>query len=81
MRIKKWLRDGNEGFGGPGQEVFHTETLLEAAGRLLDKSYSHDIVGEILFEGEDGKIYVGTVEFCIAEANPDYVKQIMEEED
>ena len=77
MKIKRWIQDGNEGFST--QDVFHTETLLEAAGRLLDKAYSHEIVGPIMFEGEDGKMYVGTVEFCIAEANPDYVKETLEE--
>ena len=48
------------------------------AGRRLDKNYAHDIMGEILFEAEDGKTYVGCVEFVIEEANPDYVKSVME---
>jgi hypothetical protein len=33
-----------------------------------------------LFLGEDDKYYVGTVEFCISEANPDYVKDVLEQD-
>jgi hypothetical protein len=77
MRIKRWLRAGEV---LEDDEIFHTETLLEIAGRRLDKAYAHEIMGEILFEGEDGKTYVGCVEFCINEANPEYVKTVMEEE-
>lgn len=47
--------------------------MLEQAGRLLDRSCSHEICGEVLFQAEDGKWYVGTVEFLIGRANPSYV--------
>ena len=77
MKIKRWIRDGNDGLE---EEVGTTEELLERAGRALDSAYSHEIMGEVLFEGEDGKTYVGTVEFCIGEANPAYVQMIEEEE-
>lgn len=73
MNIKRWIRNGNSGLAYCNTE----EALLESAGNLLDKAYSHDIVGEVLFEGEDGKMYVGTVEFVIAEANPEYVKDVL----
>jgi hypothetical protein len=79
VEIKRWIRDGINGDLSSTCET--TEALLETAGRLLDRAYSHEIVGEVLFEGEDGKIYVGTVEFCIGEANPDYVKEVVSEED
>lgn len=36
--------------------------------------------GEVVFEGEGGKVYVGTVEFMIGEANPDYVAAVLNEE-
>ena len=78
MKIKRWIRDGNAGLE---EEVGDTDELLERAGFALDEHYSHEIMGEILFEGEDGKVYVGCVEFCINEANPDYVKMILEEDD
>ena len=76
MKIKRWIRDGEDALGAQGIE--NTEELLCAAGRKLDKAYAHDIVGECLFEGEDGKYYVGTVEFVIEEANPGYVEDCLE---
>lgn len=78
MKVKNWIRDGNEGFEEQGFD--DTEDILCAAGRLLDAASSHEIVGEVLFEGEDGKFYVGTVEFVIAEADPEYVKEVLDEE-
>jgi hypothetical protein len=73
MKIKKWLICPR-GF----EDNETTEEILKGAGRSLDQAYSHDIVGECIFEGEDGKMYVGTVEFVISEANPDYVKDLMD---
>jgi hypothetical protein len=78
MKIKRWIEDGNDGLA---EEVGTTEELLERAGAALDQHYSHEIMGEVLFEGEDGKVYVGTVEFVVAEANPDYVKMILEDDE
>ena len=46
--------------------------MLEQSGRLLDKACSHDICGTVLFQAEDKKWYVGTVEFCVGKANPDF---------
>jgi hypothetical protein len=60
-------------------EPVSIKDMLEQAGRLLDKSYAHDICGSVLFEGEDGKFYAGMVEFVIEEASPDYVAQVMED--
>jgi hypothetical protein len=53
-----------------------TDDLLEAAGDLLDRASSHEILGEILFECQDGVIYVMTVEAVIGAANPECVKAI-----
>lgn len=77
MKIKKWLRDGN----GESLEdlCLHTEELIAVANRRMDKAYAQDIMGEVLFEGEDGKIYVGVTSFEIVEASPEYVKNVMEE--
>ena len=66
MKIKRFIREGEL------HEPVSEEDILEQAGRLLDKSCSHEIVGEVVFEGEDGKIYVGTTEFCIGEASDSY---------
>ncbi len=76
MIIKKWLRDGEHNLE---DSCDHTEDLIAAAGRLMDKAYAQDIVGEILFEGEDGKMYVGVTTFQILEASPEYVEDMMEE--
>ena len=78
MKVKNWIRDGNERFEAQGLD--DTEDILCAAGCLMDHAYSHEIVGEVLFEGEDGKFYKGTVEFVIAEADPDYVREVLDEE-
>ena len=79
MNIARWIKSGDENFAEQGLTT--TEELLEAAGRLLDKSCSHEIVGEVLFVGSDGKTYVGTVEFVIAEANPSYVDGVINNDD
>lgn len=74
LKIKKWLRSGVDGV-----DCGDTDDLLDSAARALDKAYSHEIMGEILFEAEDGKIYCGCVEFHISEANPEYVKDALSE--
>lgn len=55
----------------------NTKDMLEQAGRLLDKSCSHEIAGEVLFRAEDKKWYVGTVEFVIGRANGVYVRDAL----
>jgi hypothetical protein len=76
MKIKRWIKAGNDGL-----DCKTEEELLEVAGGALDSAYSHEIMGEVLFEGEDGKMYVGCVEFMITEASPKYVKEALEEEE
>lgn len=77
MKIVKWIRDGHDGLSS---RVEDDEDLLDAAGRALDKACSWDIMGEILFMADDGKYYVGEVEFVIVEANPEYVEEVLAEE-
>jgi len=77
--IKKWIRTGD--LDDDDDLPMTVKGLLEDAGAALDSAYSHEIMGEILFEGADGKVYVGTVEFCIGEANPNYVKMILEDDE
>lgn len=76
MKIKKWFQDGNEGFEAQGLDS--TEDVLCAAGRLMDDSCTHDIVGPVLFQAKNGKYYTGTVEFVIKEADPEDVKDLLE---
>lgn len=75
MKIKRWIRTGNL-----GMEPKTTDRLLTEAGELLDRVNSWDIVGECVFEGEDGNFYVGNVEFEIVLANPAYVEQVLIED-
>lgn len=72
--IKRVIREGE--LSDPAS----VPDMLEQAGRLLDKAYSHEIVGEVVFEGEDGNHYVGTTEFVIGVANPEYLKDVLKEE-
>ena len=72
LTITKWLKAGE--LSGPDWNI---RDLLESLGNLLDRSRSHDIFGDIIFEAEDGVTYVATVEGVIAQANPDYVKEIL----
>jgi len=78
MEIQVWIRDGNEGLA---EEVGTVKGLLERAGRALDNVCSGEIMGEILFVGIDGKVYVGSVEFDIREASAEYVHAIVREEE
>ena len=75
MEIKKWISTGN--LDG---EPKNTEGIMEQAAGMLDTACSWDIAGEIVFQGEDGKYYVGCTEFHISEANPDYIKDVLEME-
>lgn len=75
IKIKRWLCDGHHVLSADGIE--DTDDLLAAAGRALDKACSHDIMGEILFEGDDGNFYVGTVEFTVSLSDPDYVRETL----
>lgn len=78
MGIQRWIREGNDGLSSCAQTIGE---LLEYAGGCLDRACSYDIVGEVVFEAEDGVTYVGTVEFVIGRANPDYVKELIEEDE
>jgi hypothetical protein len=70
MKIKKWIRS---------QELPETETteeLIEEAGSALDAACPHDICGETIFVGEDGQVYVGTVEFNLNPIHPEPEKAL-----
>lgn len=72
VAIKRWIASGEVG------EHDDFRSLLETAGRLLDKSCASDIFGDVVFEAEDSTVHVMTVEGVIGEANPDYVKDLEE---
>jgi hypothetical protein len=77
LGIKRWIRDGCD-----MEEVCNTVAeVLEIAGRRMDKAYTYDICGDVVFEADNKKIYVGCVEFSIEEADPEYIKELEEEDD
>ena len=76
MKIKKWIRTGEL-----DPCITDSEGIIEAAGAALDKNCAYDILGEVMFEADDGKYYVVNVEASILEANPEYVKQVLEEDE
>jgi hypothetical protein len=75
LKIKRFLADGHL----DSSEIGYVSQLIEAAGAALDAHESHDILGTVVFEGEDGVTYVMTVEAVIGEINPDYLESVREE--
>ena len=73
QKIRRFLRSGEI----DAQTIETTDDLLEQAGELLDSSSAYEILGgDVLFEAEDGVMYVMTVEALIDVADPDYVKDV-----
>ena len=77
LKIKKWLRSGEF----DPESLATIQNILDDAGRMLDKAYSHDITGDCVFQGEDGKWYVGSVEFVVNRADPAYIKDLLTEDE
>jgi hypothetical protein len=76
LKVKRWIYSGEL-----DKSSRDKASILDNCGSLLDKSCSHEILGEVVFEGDDEKFYVITVEAVIAEGNPDYIKSVLEEEE
>jgi len=76
LKVKRWIRDGELNAVNMDQD-----SILENCGALLDNACSHEILGDVVFEGTDGKFYVVTVEALISEGNPEYIKSVLEEEE
>jgi hypothetical protein len=74
IKVKRWLKAGEL-----DPTIFEQDDILENCGNLLDASCSHEILGDVMFEGTDGKFYTITVEAVISEANPDFVKEALED--
>jgi hypothetical protein len=73
-RVKKWLLHGEL-----NPRNHKLSSVIEECGRLLDKSCTGDILGDVLYEGTDGKYYTIHVEALIQEAYPLYVQDIKTE--
>jgi len=78
MKIEKWIISP---FGRGSRQPEDTDEMIEFAGRCMDKACVHDIVGDCVFKAEDGKTYVGTIEFVLSECNPDYLENLLGEQD
>jgi hypothetical protein len=72
-KITRWIRSGEIG------EAQTIEEVIGRAGRILDKCESHEIFGEVVFEAEDGEVYVLTCEGGIGQANPEYLDGLQDE--
>jgi len=55
------------------------DDLLQQAGRLLDKAYAHEILGDVLYVTDDGQWKVATVEVVLGEAHPSYLRDRLTE--
>jgi hypothetical protein len=66
LEIKRMLARGELGLS----ETPDREELIEACGRLLDKCCVYEAIGDVVFEGADGKFYKVFVEALIEEIDP-----------
>lgn len=64
MAILKWLATGE----ADCRETVLVNDVFEIAGRRMEKAYTSQIMGSIVFQAEDGKYYAGDVVFQIGEA-------------
>jgi hypothetical protein len=76
ITVKRWIRSGELNDSSKTQEE-----ILEECGNLLDNSCSSEIIGEVLFEGTDGKYYTITTESIIGVASESFRDEILEEEE
>lgn len=76
LRIKQFLFKGQT-----SGEATNVRDLLEELGRLLDKAYSHEIFGDVVFEAEDGIRYVATVEGVIGQVDAKYLRELQDAEE
>ena len=74
LKIKRWLRKGE--FSEDAKTI---GDIIYEAGELLDGCEAHEIVGQNMFQAEDGKWYTATVEVIVNRANPESVKELLKE--
>ena len=76
LKIKRWIRTGHLNYKNLPVD---TDELIDVAGCQLDSCESHEILGTLAFEAEDGQVYVMTVEAVIGKINPNYLKELQQE--
>lgn len=60
-------------------EGMTVDKIINACGANLNAACSWDIQGQILFKGSTGKWYTVTTESVVAEANQEWVKEVLAE--
>jgi len=74
MKIKRWISTGDlTGYIDDDKEV------LEQMSAILDRGnvYASEVFGDIIFEGDDGKIYYAMLEGSLEEVEPDFVTNVL----
>lgn len=74
LQIREWLAAEHLPI-----DIFTTNELYESAQEILDNACAYDILGSVLFVGEDGKYYTMTVEAVLDEASESFVKSVLQE--
>lgn len=75
LQIREWLAAEHLPI-----DIFTTNELYESAQEILDNACAYDILGSVLFVGEDGKYYTMTVEAVLDEASESFVKSVLQED-
>ena len=75
LQIREWLAAEHLPI-----DIFTTNELYESAQEILDNACAYDILGSVLFVGEDGKYYTMTVEAVLGEAFESFVKSVLQED-
>ncbi len=58
----------------------NSDELIQDAAAALDNHNASEILGRVVFEGEDGKFYQMTVEAVIEEISRDHAEELSESE-
>lgn len=72
LKVKRWIQTGNL-----DHKHKHEDDILDDCGRLLDKAYSHEIIGDVVFQATNSKYYVITVEAVISRCAPEYLHDLL----
>ncbi len=73
IKIKRFIRVGEF-----GEDARTSDDILASGGSFLDHVCSD--YEPTVFEGEDGKVYVASVEVVIEKADPEYVADLEAED-
>jgi hypothetical protein len=73
VKITEWIKGGLHDMEDLCTD---NEDVVQVAGRCLDNANAQDLVGDILFKGEDGKYYEGFVTFTLVEVNEEDSRKI-----